>query len=128
MLFIGVFVFIDSFDSNGIVGLGFRFVVEYVGIWVIHSCAQRLAGVIALSAYLPLADLFAREVSTANQTLPIFLAHGSRDEVLPQEASEITKRYLEMLGYAVTLKVYNMAHQICDKEVTDMAAWLRQVL
>ena len=90
--------------------------------------SQRLAGVIALSAYLPLADLLAAEINNANRETPVFLGHGNKDEVLPQIATEISKAHLERLGCCVTSKIYNMAHQVCDEEIADIAAWIRQLL
>ncbi len=101
------------------------------GALVLHTAlrySQRLAGVIALSAYLPLADLLADEINNANRYLPVLLAHGNADSVLPQAASEMSRAYLEKLGCSVTFKTYNMAHQVCDEEIIDIAIWMQQVL
>lgn len=114
-------------SSNKIVLAGF----SQGGALALHTAlhySQRLAGVFALSSYLPLANLLANEMSNANQQLPIFLGHGSADKVLPQAASEISKAQLEKLGYSVTLKIYPMAHQVCQQEIADISAWLQQLL
>jgi phospholipase/carboxylesterase len=83
-----------------------------------------LAGVMALSTYLPLAGTLAAERSAANQELPVFMAHGTSDNVLPLALGEAARRALEVLGYAVEWHVYSMGHSVCLEEVGAIRAWL----
>jgi phospholipase/carboxylesterase len=83
-----------------------------------------LAGVLALSTYLPLASTVAGERSLANVRVPIFMAHGTADSVLPIELAEFSRRTLETLGYAIDWHTYSMAHSVCMEEVSAVGAWL----
>lgn len=85
---------------------------------------RRLAGVIALSSFLPLADAVPAEKSEANAGLPILMAHGQADNVIPIGMAELGRRLLEAEGYAVEWRSYPMAHTVCLDEVRDIAAWL----
>ncbi|MDO9358765.1 MAG: dienelactone hydrolase family protein [Polaromonas sp.] len=89
---------------------------------------DRLAGVIGLSGYLPLADKLAAERSAASQGLPIFLGHGRRDGVVPLVAATATRDALSALGYAVEFHEYPMEHSVCMEEIADINAWLLRVL
>jgi phospholipase/carboxylesterase len=83
-----------------------------------------LAGVIALSTYLPLAATLASERSAANAAIPLFMAHGTDDPVLPFGLAETSRRALEALGYVVDWHAYRMAHSVCMEEVRAIGAWL----
>jgi phospholipase/carboxylesterase len=85
---------------------------------------QSLAGVLALSTYLPLAATLARERSAANASIPIFMAHGTDDPLLPLELAETSRRALDALGYAVDWHAYPMAHSVCMEEIMAIGAWL----
>jgi len=85
---------------------------------------RRLAGVLALSTYLPLAGALAREKSAANASLPIFMAHGEYDPVIPLQHADTSRRILEREGYAVDWHVYPMPHSVCAPEIAAIAAWL----
>jgi phospholipase/carboxylesterase len=85
---------------------------------------EPLAGVLALSTYLPLAATLASERSAANASIPLFMAHGTDDPVLPFELAETSRRALEALGYAVDWHAYPMAHSVCMEEVRAIGAWL----
>jgi phospholipase/carboxylesterase len=89
---------------------------------------QRLAGVLALSTYLPLASTLAGERSGANAAIPIFMAHGTADDVLPLALAETSRGVLEALGYAVEWRAYAMAHSVCLEEVSAAGAWLAALL
>ncbi|MFI5444936.1 alpha/beta hydrolase [Polaromonas sp. UC242_47] len=89
---------------------------------------ERLAGIMGLSGYLPLADKLAAERSPASQGLPIFLAHGRRDGVVPLIAATATRDALSALGYPVEWHDYPMEHSLCQEEVADINAWLLRVL
>lgn len=89
---------------------------------------ERLAGILGLSGYLPLADKLAAERSPANADVPIFLAHGRQDDVVAIERATASRDLLRGLGYPVQWRDYAMGHSLCLDELEDMQAWLRQVL
>lgn len=89
---------------------------------------QRLAGILALSTYLPLADTLAAEAHAANRDVPIFMAHGNQDGVVPLPHGLIAQRRLTELGYAVEWHVYEMPHSLCNEEIADIAGWLARIL
>jgi phospholipase/carboxylesterase len=89
---------------------------------------ERLAGLVGLSGYLPLARSLAAERSDANQLAPIFLGHGSDDPVIPIDAAERSRDVLRGLGYDVQWHAYAMPHSVCAQEVGDLNAWLLRVL
>lgn len=89
---------------------------------------ERLAGIAGLSGYLPLADKTAAERSAASQDLPIFLAHGSHDGVVPLPRAAASRDALTALGYPVEWHEYRMEHSVCSEEVVDLERWLRRVL
>lgn len=89
---------------------------------------QRLAGVVGLSGYLPLADTTAAEVSAANRDVPIFMAHGRSDPVVVPERGEVSRDALVALGYRVDWHDYPMDHSVCAQEVADLGHWLNKVL
>ena len=89
---------------------------------------ERLAGIIGLSCYQPLAGRLDAERLAANQATPIFLAHGMQDPVVIPALGEAACRQLQAAGYAVEWHAYSMPHSVCPQEVTDIATWLRRVL
>lgn len=89
---------------------------------------ERLAGIAALSGYLPLAATTAAERSIANADLPIFMAHGTRDAVVPFARAEASRDALLALGYPVQWQPYEMEHSVCPQEIVDLQAWLLRVL
>jgi len=89
---------------------------------------KRLAGVLALSTYLPLAGKLAAERSAANQDLPIFMAHGSYDDLIPIQRARDSKNFIEKLGYRIEWHDYPMPHSVCGEEVRDIAAFLSKLL
>ena len=89
---------------------------------------EKLAGIMGLSCYMLLGSRFAAERAPANQTTPIFLAHGTQDPVVSPLLGEETRRKLEAEGYSVQWHAYPMPHSVSAQEVTDIAAWLRRVL
>ena len=100
------------------------------GAMVLYSglrCMQRLAGVLALSTYLPLRDRLACEASEANQHTPILMCHGRDDPVLTFQIGEMSRDALLRLGYAVQWREYRMRHEVCPAEIADIATWLQQV-
>ena len=89
---------------------------------------EKLAGVMALSAYLPLADSLALEATAANKATPIFMAHGTFDPVVPLMMGAGSMTLMAGLGYGVEWKQYPMQHSVCPEEIEDVGAWLRRVL
>jgi phospholipase/carboxylesterase len=89
---------------------------------------EKLAGIMALSCYTLLASKLETERASANQTTPIFMAHGIQDPVVPYALGDESRQFLEKLGYAVEWHRYPMPHSVCPEEVADIAAWLRRVL
>jgi phospholipase/carboxylesterase len=86
---------------------------------------QRLAGVLALSTYLPMRNSLASEAAQANRDLPILICHGARDGVLPIDMGTATRDALVGLGYPVEWKSYAMEHSVCLEEINDISAWLQ---
>ena len=89
---------------------------------------ERLAGVMALSTYLPLAGTVEKEVSAANKDVPIFMAHGKFDDIIPIDKAKRSREILEKLGYPVTWKEYPMPHSVCAEEIGDISKFLVSLL
>lgn len=85
---------------------------------------QRLAGIVALSTYLPIAGTLAAERSAANAAVPIFWGHGSADPVVLLQRGLDSRLLLEELGYAVDWHTYPMPHSVCAEEIGDLRHWL----
>ena len=89
---------------------------------------ERLAGIVGLSGYLPIAATTAAERHAANHETPVFLAHGRQDPVVPYAAAARTREALSALGYAVEWHEYAMAHSVCMEEIADLNRFLLRVL
>ncbi len=93
---------------------------------------QRLAGILALSTYLPLKTKLATEAHPANAGIPIFMAHGIFDEVISLEMCKISLKVLQdrqfFIANSITWREYNMAHSVCVEEIVDIRNFLQQVL
>jgi phospholipase/carboxylesterase len=109
--------------ANRIVIAGF----SQGGAMALH-CALRwdesLAGVLALSAYLPLRHRLAAEASAANHKTPILMCHGRNDPVVAVQYARLSRDTLLQRGYTVQWKEYDMQHAVCAGEIDDIAAWL----
>ncbi len=90
--------------------------------------AERLAGLVGLSGYLPLAATTAAERHAANADVPIFLAHGRADPVIPLARASASRDALQALGYAVEWHEYPMQHAVCAPEISDLNRFLLRVL
>ncbi len=90
--------------------------------------AERLAGVMALSTYLPLSKTLEKERSTANQDLPIFMAHGKFDGMIPLDRAALSRDAMRALGYTIDWREYPMQHSVCPEEIADIAAFLLRIL
>jgi phospholipase/carboxylesterase len=89
---------------------------------------HRLAGIIALSGYLPLAERFAMERNTANAHTPVFMAHGTQDPVVVLQRGEDSRNALAALGHPVQWHTYPMQHSVHPREIADISAFLTLVL
>jgi len=90
--------------------------------------AERLAGIIALSTYVPLPEDLPDEVHEANRELPVFMAHGAQDPLIPLAAGEASASQLATLGYGVEFHRYPMPHSVCTEEIADIDRWLSRTL
>jgi phospholipase/carboxylesterase len=89
---------------------------------------SQLGGIIALSTYVPVPDQLAQEKHEANYQIPIFLAHGTQDSIIPFSWGEITHKRLHDYKYKVSWHKYNMAHSVCPEEIVDIGKWLKERL
>lgn len=90
--------------------------------------AQTLAGVLALSTYLPLKAKLAAEANKANGNTPIFMAHGVSDDIISLDVCKTSLQVLQSNQYHVDWHEYNMAHQVCLEEIDDIRAFLTKIL
>jgi phospholipase/carboxylesterase len=101
------------------------------GAMALHTAlryGERLAGIMALSCSLPLADTLGAEASPANRDVPIFMAHGTHDPMIPMARAMRAREVLSGLGYRLEWHEYAMPHSVCLEEVRDISAWLGSVL
>jgi phospholipase/carboxylesterase len=89
---------------------------------------ERLAGVLALSTYVPLATTLQDEAHRANATVPIFMAHGTLDPIVPMALGEGARDLLRSRGYEVDWHTYPMPHSVSAEEVADVREWLLRAL
>ena len=111
-------------DASRIVIAGF----SQGGAIAIHAALQAehdLAGLMALSTYMALPDYSER--ATSSRDLPIFMAHGSGDPVLPMQWGRASADRLIGAGYNVDWHEYPMAHAVCAQEISDISRWLRAI-
>lgn len=114
-------------DSRRIILAGFSqggAIALYTGL----RFSQPLAGIIALSTYLPLANTTESEAHSANSAIPIFFGHGEQDPVVPIAAGTESKLLLEQLGYSIQWHSYPMEHSVCPEEITHVAKWIENRL
>lgn len=89
---------------------------------------ETLAGVIALSTYIPSTALIAKHVAPANAATPIFAAHGTEDGVVPLALGTRARDHLTAQGQPVAWHTYRMAHSVCMEEIADIGGWLKERL
>jgi phospholipase/carboxylesterase len=117
----------DGIAAGRIVVAGF----SQGGAIALHAALrhpERLAGVMALSTYLPLRTTLAAEASKANRDIPILMCHGSFDPMLPMRLGSSSRDLLRAEGYTVDWKEYPMQHQVCLEEVQDISKFLCRVV
>ena len=101
------------------------------GLVAIHVALRHpepLAGALLLSTFVPPSVLNGKELSAANATLPIFLAHGASDPMIPFSLGESSRDRLAALGHDVAWHPYRMQHEVSPEEIEDISAWLRRRL
>ena len=114
-------------SSDSIVLAGF----SQGGAIALHTALRyphKLAGVLALSTYLPLHSKLSAEAHTENKNTPIFMAHGIFDDVISLEMSKVSRDLLQNPGYSVNWHEYPMAHSVCTEEIAGIEEFLKQVL
>lgn len=89
---------------------------------------RRIAGILALSTYLPLAATLPAEGHPANRSTPVFMAHGWGDPVIPVDLAQLSARLLSAAGYPVDWHAYAMEHSVCPEELGAISRWLVGVL
>lgn len=110
-------IFLAGFSQGGAIAL-------HTGL----RHAARLGGIVALSTYLPLAQTLPQEASPACRDVPIFMAHGNGDPIVPYELGQSSAQKLAAWGYPVSWHEYAMPHSVCMEEIGDLADWLGQRL
>lgn len=101
------------------------------GAMALHTATrfdQPLAGVLALSTYLPLKNQLKEKQHPANKHLPIWMAHGRHDSVITLATAQSSKQTLEAAGYEVEWHEYEMPHSVCEEEINDIRDFLLRVL
>lgn len=101
------------------------------GVMALHTglrYPEKLAGIMALSCYLPLTHTLDTEKAPANLTIPVFMAHGLDDPVIPLREAIAARDTLLNLRYPVGWHEYTMAHSVCTQEISDISQWLRHTL
>ncbi|MEM7166596.1 MAG: carboxylesterase [Planctomycetota bacterium] len=110
-------IFVAGFSQGGAMAL-------HVGL----RHAEKLAGIMALSAYLLDETGLGKKETEANQSTPLLQCHGSWDPVVPLALGEQSKNRLETLGYAVDWRTYPMEHSVHEQEIQDIGAWFTQIM
>ncbi len=117
----------QGIPSENIVIAGF----SQGGAMAIHAglrYPRKLAGIMALSCYVLERNNHNLEISKNNQDIPVWIAHGTHDNVVPYELGESSAEFLRQQGHKVTFMSYPMAHEVCMPEITALSEWLGQVL
>ena len=93
-----------------------------------HMLRQQVpvAGVMALSTYLPFGNKNSEEMTEASKSIPVFMAHGKFDPVVPMGLGEYSRQQLQQLGVSVQFKTYPMQHNVCPEEIHAMSDWLSE--
>jgi len=89
---------------------------------------QKLAGLLALSTYLPLPDQLKVETNNANSEIPIMMMHGIFDPIVPVFQGHRSRDLLQQAGYSIEWREYPMQHAVCSQEINDISYWLQQRL
>lgn len=87
----------------------------------------RLAGIIALSGLLPHADEAIKQGSAANRDIPIFIGHGTQDQMVPAALGQSAYNTLKHASYPAEWHTYPMAHSVCPEEIRDISQWMQKI-
>ena len=90
--------------------------------------SKPLAGLMALSSYLPMSPIIEVERNAASNSVPIFMGHGITDNIVPLALGRMSRDTLIKLGYEVEWHQYTMPHSVCPEELADIGVWLKRVL
>ncbi len=99
------------------------------GVMALHTglrYKKQIGGIVALSCYLSLPDRLNAEINHANQNVPILMAHGSQDTVIPISRAKESMDKLLQSGCAIEWHEYEMEHTVCGKEILDISEWLNK--
>ncbi len=88
----------------------------------------RVGAILALSTYLPMSKSSELETEPGGRTIPVFMAHGSADPLIPMSAAEESRDRLLTMGYSVEWHDYPMQHEMCLEEIRDIGKWLSAIL
>lgn len=110
-------IFLGGFSQGSVIALA---------TGLLHE--KSLAGILGLSGFFPLTDDLREQTSLANKQIPIFLAHGTQDNVVPFQLGQTTEMLLKKAGYPVTWKTYPIAHTVCKEEIDDISRWVQETL
>ncbi len=110
-------IFLAGFSQGGAMAL-------QVGLRQVNP----LAGIIALSCYLPLVETLSTEACAVNASIPIFMAHGTYDSVIPISYAAASREKLIIAGYSLEWHEYLMEHTVCQQEIADIGHWLRCII
>jgi len=90
--------------------------------------SKPLAGLMALSSYLPMSPMIEVERNAASNSVPIFMGHGITDNIVPLALGKMSRDTLIKLGYEVDWHQYTMPHSVCPEELADIGVWLKSVV
>lgn len=110
-------IVIAGFSQGGAIAL-------YTGL----RYPEPLAGIMALSTYLPLAKTFENNLPDANQDTPIMMCHGTDDPIVPYHLGDDSRFFMEKAGLNIEWYSYPMQHSVCPDEINDISLWLQKVL
>lgn len=100
------------------------------GVIALHTAlrmSNKLAGILALSTYLPTIEELKFEAAKENQLTPIFMAHGVMDSVVDMQAAKMAFSQLKALQYPISWHQYEMDHAVCQQEIQDISCFIRKV-
>lgn len=110
-------ILLAGFSQGGVVALhtGLRY-------------PQKIAGIMALSTYMPTTEQLKSERAIANNETPVFMAHGTMDPVVHPRIAKDSYDRLQSMGYPISWHEYPMQHSLCLEEITDISAFINRVL
>ena len=86
---------------------------------------EALGGIMALSTYLTLEDSLAAEATAANANIPIFMAHGTEDQLIPLSLAQSSRAKMATRDYKIEWHEYPMPHSVCIEEIEDIGVWIQ---